>query len=171
MKTIKQCKTKKHEIKKCKTKLTTSLFINLLLALLSANTFANIPSNQNNQNILPKTITLSLQRQNQINSLKSYEFVLFYRNNCPHCISFKPVLKMHSDTFGIPIKAFDSAVAPQETINQYFGKEGFGVPTLFILNKNNLHAYPVSRGALTYPELINRMNQLAPRILAHESAS
>ena len=157
-------------IKKHKTKLTISLFINLLLATLGANTFASAQNNQNNQNVLPKTIALSLQRQNQINLLKNYEFILFYRNNCPHCISFKPILKMYSNTFGIPIKAFDSAVTSQGVIEQYFGKGvDFAVPTLFILNKDNLHAYQVARGALTYPELINRMSQLAPKILAHEN--
>ena len=109
-----------------------------------------------------------------------YVFVLFYSTNCPHCISFAPVLKKYAYDCGISVKAFavgqqavsifpDSVIVSQDTVNQFFGNGSeLSVPTLFVLNKNNYHAYPVSKGALTYLELNNRMNNLAPKILNHE---
>ncbi|EKD45258.1 MAG: hypothetical protein ACD_69C00363G0002, partial [uncultured bacterium] len=47
-------------------------------------------------------------------------------------------------------------------------RTNISVPTLFIMNKNNLHVYPVSSGALTYLELYTRMNDLVPKILQYE---
>lgn len=115
------------------------------------------------------------------NKLKrDYEFIFFYSTNCPHCLIFDPVLKLYSDNSGIPVKAFvfggvllpsfpDSTVLSQEIVDQFFGRGAMiGVPALFILNKRNLHAYPVSRGALTDLELAVRMNELTPKILQNE---
>jgi type-F conjugative transfer system pilin assembly thiol-disulfide isomerase TrbB len=127
----------------------------------------------------------SLQRQNLIDRpirmlRREYEFIFFYRTTCQHCVDFAPVLRSYSDNSGIQVKAFvvgvgsspyftNSAVVPQEVVNKFFGSGSkISVPTLFILNKNNFHAYPVSSGALTYLELTSRMNELTPKILRHE---
>lgn len=111
-----------------------------------------------------------------------YEFIYFYSGNCQHCLSFTPTLKLYSDNSGILVQAFvvgtgyspsfpNSSVVEQEVIEQYFGKGAkITVPTLFILNKNNYHAYPVSSGALSYLDLATRMNDLAPKIWRHEKA-
>jgi len=109
-----------------------------------------------------------------------YVFVLFYSTNCPHCTSFAPVLKKYAYDCSIPVQAFatgqavspnfpNSIIVPQDTIDQFFGSGSeLSVPTLFILNKHNYHAYPVAKGSLTYLELNNRMNILAPKVLKHE---
>jgi type-F conjugative transfer system pilin assembly thiol-disulfide isomerase TrbB len=144
----------------------------LLLLLLSGNTQAD-------RILIEQTPPPKSQIKNN-SELRNYEFVLFYRTNCPHCISFEPILKLYSDNSHIPVRAFalsnkastafpNSIAVSQELVDQYFGKgANVAVPTLFILNKNNLHAYPVSRGSLTYLELTNRMNQLVPKILSVE---
>ena len=128
-----------------------------------------------------------LQKQMPVRSLISvlkndYAFIFFYSNNCHHCKIFHPVLKLYSDNSGILVKAFaigdrastffpNSTVVVQEVINRFFGKGAkVSVPTLFIINKNNLHAYPVSRGALTYLELSKRMDELTPKILKNEKS-
>lgn len=127
-----------------------------------------------------------LARQNKllyssIAMLKNdYVFVLFYSTNCPHCISFAPVLKKYAYDCGIPVKAFavgqqaaaifpSSVIVSQDTVNQFFGSGSeLSVPTLFMFNRHNYHAYPVSKGSLTYLELNRRCNDLAPKILNHE---
>ena len=118
-----------------------------------------------------------------VSALKGeYEFIYFYGGNCQHCLSFTPTLKLYSDNSGILVQAFvvgagystsfpNSSVVEQEVIEQYFGKGAkIAVPALFILNRNNYHAYPVSSGALSYLDLATRMNDLAPKIWRHEKA-
>jgi type-F conjugative transfer system pilin assembly thiol-disulfide isomerase TrbB len=111
---------------------------------------------------------------------RDYEFIFFYSTDCQHCKSFDLVLKQYSDNLGISVKAFaigervspsfpNSIPVAQKVVDQFFGKGSqISVPALFILNKNNFHAYPVSSGSLTYSELNTRMNQLAPKILTNE---
>ena len=142
---------------------------------------------QNNFNPMSKLSNLSNQSSkqnnpnNQISNLnQNYEFIFFYSTNCQHCISFSPILKKYSDDFGIQVKAFvignkastyfpSSVAISQEIINQFFGSSSnLSVPALFILNKNNYHAYPVSSGSLSYLELTARMEDLIPKILQHE---
>ncbi|MBU0744245.1 MAG: conjugal transfer protein TraF [Gammaproteobacteria bacterium] len=129
-----------------------------------------------------------MRQQNAIHSKisllrRDYEFIFFYSSNCQHCRIFDPVLKLYSDNYGIPVKAFmvggkasqsfpNSIIVAQEIVNQFFGRGAkISIPTLFILNKNNFHAYPVSSGALTYLELTTRMGELTTRILQNEKNS
>jgi len=126
---------------------------------------------------------------------RDYEFIFFYSLSCAYCKSFAPVLKKYADNSGINVRGFilggnssnfdnhfpdffDSTVVKQEVLERFFGfsdksfsdkRSGIAVPTLFLLNKKNLHVYPVSRGSLTYLELIIRMNELIPKILNNEA--
>ena len=121
---------------------------------------------------------------------KDYEFIFFYSLSCTYCKSFAPVLKKYSDNSGINVRGFiiggnssnldnhfpdffDSTVVKQEVLERFFGfsdkGSGIALPTLFILNKKNLHAYPVSQGSLTYLELARRMDELIPKILNNEA--
>ena len=116
---------------------------------------------------------------------QDHVFIFFYSSSCLHCTNFSPVLKKYSRNSGIVVRALaingepsnqvissfsGSAIASQEIINRFFGVGAkLAVPALFILNKNNYHAYPVSSGALTYLELDARMNDLTPKILQHEN--
>lgn len=113
----------------------------------------------------------------------NYEFIYFHSGNCQHCLDFTPILKLYSARSGIAVQAFvvgtgslasfpKSSLVQQQVIEQYFGRGAkISVPTLFILNKDNYHAYPVSCGALSYLELSARMNTLASKIWQHEKAS
>src|SRR3972149_8766498 len=135
---------------------------------------------------------------NSYNSFESrlsrdYEFIFFYSFSCTYCKNFAPVLKRYSDSSGINIRGFilggnfanqesnyfpNSTVVNQEVIKSFFGSfvlldkknkgKGIAVPALFIMNKKNLHTYPVSQGALTYSELVRRMDELIPKILNYE---
>lgn len=156
----------------------------LFIMLINTKAFAGANAVQGDtQNQLDSRVLL--KQQNSINPLvrilkRDYEFVFFYSTTCPHCMDFAPVLKLYSDNSGISVKAFvmdqgassyfsNSVVISQEVVDQFFSKGAkVLVPILFILNKNNLHAYPVSSGALTYLELVSRMNDLAPKIIQHE---
>ena len=161
------------------------LLLPLLLAcLINARVFAEVSTVlENTQNSLVSGTLL--KQQNPINFLvralkRDYEFIFFYSTTCLHCRDFTPILKAYSDNSGISVKAFvighemslyfsNSTLVSQKMVDQFFGKGAkISVPTLFILNKGNLHAYPVSNGALTYLELASRMNELTPKILQHE---
>lgn len=108
-----------------------------------------------------------------------YQFILFYRSSCPYCQRFDPVLKKYSEDNGIKVIAFtldgislpsfpNSIPVSRKVIEEYFGDNEISVPTLFLLNIANLHAYPVSRGALSYYDLVSRMNELIPKVLSFE---
>ena len=126
---------------------------------------------------------------------KDYEFIFFYSLSCAYCKSFAPILKRYSDNSGINVRGFilggnssnfdnhfpdffDSTVVKQEVLERFFGFSdkgfsdkggGIAIPTVFILNKKNLHAYPVSQGSLTYLELARRMDELIPKILNNDN--
>ena len=119
---------------------------------------------------------------NKISSLKNhYQFVLFYRASCPHCRRFDPILKEYAENTGTKVVAFtldgvslpsfpNSIPVSRRILEQYFGNNEILVPTLFLLNKKNLHAYPVSVGELNYYELASRINNLIPKIISFERA-
>ncbi len=183
---MKKMKTVFMKLKYFITKLATLFFSFLLsllfiLSFLAISTFLIFIINTDalaESTYSPNTKNISLRR--------NYEFVFFYSTSCRHCMKFEPVLKKYSDSTGIQVRAFvvgegksvyfpNGTIVTQEIIEQFFGfsdsfKKGnsISVPTLFIINKNNLHAYPVSQGALTYSELYIRMNELIPKIIQHE---
>lgn len=109
-----------------------------------------------------------------------YQFVLFYKSTCPHCVRFDPVLKEYSRETGISIKAFttngrslpdlpQTKAIDQSTINKYFGTNGsLRVPTLFVMHKTTKHVFPVSTGEMQYFELKDRMNILMKKVAAYE---
>ena len=164
----------------------------LLLLLINTSAFADNSNAANSSSrILGNMQNLSSNQSAMVNKndsymfalSKDYEFIFFYSSNCHYCIKFNPVLKLYSDNSGIWVKAFaigngsspyfpSSTVVAQEVVDQFFGsfekRTNISVPTLFIMNKNNLHVYPVSSGALTYLELYTRMNDLVPKILRYE---
>jgi thiol-disulfide isomerase/thioredoxin len=158
------------------------LFISLFLILsVNADTSTNKSYNAKSSPFLIKKQTP--ERSPSILSGLDYEFILFYSPTCPHCIKFEPILKQYANNTRIPVRSFavdgsnlenysNSDALPLELIEQfrrYLGKKGnLSVPCLFILNKHNLHAYPVSQGALTYSKLCVRMEELIPKIIQLE---
>jgi len=72
----------------------------------------------------------------------------------------------------------NSVIAEQEVIDRFLGssnksfnkRKSITAPALFIMNKNNFHAYPASQGALTYSELVRRMDDLIPKIINNEAS-
>ena len=112
-----------------------------------------------------------------------YAFVLFYMGSCPHCQHFDPVLKEEAEMLNIPVYPFtldgqslpsfpDSATPTQDILKSFFGeKSTVTVPTLFLINVNNLHTYPVSQGELTQEELSNRLLQLTNDIQSKEGGA
>lgn len=180
------------------TKLATLFFSFLLsllfvLSFLAITTFLIFIINAD----APAASTHSASTRN-ISLSRDYEFVFFYSTTCRHCMKFEPILEKYSNNTGIKVRVFvvgegksdyfpNSTIVTQEIIEQFFGSfnssnssgssdfsdsfkkdSSISVPTLFIINKNNLHAYPVSHGALTYSELYIRMNELIPKIIQDE---
>ena len=178
-------------------KLKTAFLIFLLALLVSCDSFASILNiEQSNREIEIRSFTK--KNHKVINSIfnsynypgsrftKDYEFVFFYSLSCAYCRNFIPVLKRYSDNTGINVRGFilgspsnpdnyfpdffDSTVIKQKVSERFFGRENnIAVPALFILNNKNLRVYPVSRGALTYSELSQRMDDLVPKILNNEA--
>jgi len=114
-------------------------------------------------------------------STNHYLFILFYSGHCPHCRRFAPVLSVYSRMSGFSVLAFttdgfvlpsfpNSRVISKNVLQTFFGEYAqLAVPALFLLNRENGHAYPISQGALSYSELETRMNVLIPRILRYEN--
>lgn len=130
-----------------------------------------ITGTTNNQNTQDHFIALK----------NDYIFVLFYRSTCPYCRAFDPILKSFADHYGFNVEAFttdgeslpsfpNSTPIDPTIVQAFFGVGAeLEVPTLFLLNTQNGHVYPVSTGALSKEELFNRMNELAPKIVQNES--
>jgi len=127
--------------------------------------------NQNNQNTQGPFIALK----------NDYILVLFYRSTCPYCRAFDPILKSFADHYAFNVEAFttdgeslpsfpNSTPIDPKIVQAFFGAgTELEVPTLFLLNTQNGHVYPVSTGALSAEELLDRMNDLAPKIAQNES--
>lgn len=111
---------------------------------------------------------------------RHYTIVFFYGEHCPYCLKFAPVLKQYASLSRAPVQAVsvglitttlftDSMPATPELITQFFHSQAeLVVPAVFILNLHNYHAYQVTKGALTYPELAKQLAQLIPKIITHE---
>ena len=169
----------------------------LIGLLVSCNSFASILNvERSNPRIEAKPLA-DIKHQKSVNPTfyfynslesefsKNYEFIFFYSFSCAYCERFAPVLKGYSGNTGISVRSFvlggnsinqesnyfpDSTVVKQEVIESFFGKgKAVAVPALFIINKKNLHVYPVSQGSLSYSELVRRMDELSPKILSNEA--
>ena len=116
-----------------------------------------------------------------------YELVYFYSHSCSHCRTFTPVLVKYAKDNRLNIAGFllDENVSPinrqatdlsgsinadQEIIEKFFGRiDAVIAPALFLINKKTLHAYPVSRRALTYQELDARIRKLKSQVTKERS--
>ena len=163
-----------------------SFVLLVLPVLLSNNALAGNALSNDKVPTRTKTPIHSLQSNYAKVPLKQrYEFIFFYSATCQHCIDFCKTLKSYSVNRRIPVTAFkltrdsspyfpNSILVDQKTINRYFGTEekeaNIAVPVLFILNRANMHVYPVSRGNLTYFELTDRINNLTLKIQQFEQS-
>ena len=113
---------------------------------------------------------------------KKYELVYFYSHSCKYCHAFTPILAKYAKDNRINISGFvlgesvsstnqptvnlpGNINADQEIIEKFFGSvDAVIAPALFLLDKSNLHVYPVSQGALGYQELVSRIKQLQQQI-------
>lgn len=111
--------------------------------------------------------------------IETYRLVLFFSNQCPHCVNFAPVLKHYADAHQWRIEAislngeslpeFPHAVfATQAMIDVAYQGKPVTYPALFIANTQTHALYPVSFGELGDVELKERMNTLLRHIKDYE---
>lgn len=170
------------------------LLLTLSFLMCCMQGFSNVPSAQiasliKRHNIGDHSTSASLQeRPNgtsippEIQDLQSnYEFVLFFRSNCPHCHRFVPILKDFATYYGIKIIAYstdgpdlDGLHARKMTASEYkdyFLQGGFKavVPALYLQNKHTDQAYPVLFGEAEPYQLAKRINELMQHIKTQQA--
>ena len=111
---------------------------------------------------------------------KNYELVVFYLSTCPHCHRFLPILKSFSQLTHIPLQpytldgksmpGFPTTKVPPSALVQKLFPQGAMVPALYLLNRTNGHTFTVGIGEETPAQLLNRMREFAPKVLAYEEA-
>lgn len=108
-----------------------------------------------------------------------YRMVLFFSNQCPHCVSFAPVLKRYAQVNQWHIEAIslngetlpefpNATFATQDLIDVAYRGKPVVYPALFIANTLNKTVYPVSFGEMSYPELEERMQQMLVKMKDYE---
>ena len=132
------------------------------------------------RNILIFLMLINLAMEAAISEFSNeYELVYFYSHSCSHCRTFAPILRGYAKNNKLSIAGFllnknvspinrqatdlpGSINADQEIIEKFFGRIDAAVaPALFLLNRNNLHVYPISQEALSYQELVSRNKAVA----------
>lgn len=110
---------------------------------------------------------------------ETYRFILFFSNQCPHCIRFAPVLKAYADSHHWSIEAITlngeslpefphATFATQEMIDVAYQGKTVTYPALFIANTKTHALYPVSFGDMSALELDERMNAIREKMNAYE---
>lgn len=139
--------------------------LGLFLILLCTNAFPNdelIPSNNSNSS-----------------GHNPYKLVLFFSNQCPHCVRFAPVIKYLQDGEDWEVEAislnegtlpeFPNAIfATQNMIDNVYHGNPVVYPALFIANKTTKNIYPVVYGEMEPQELQERIVLILDKIKAYE---
>jgi type-F conjugative transfer system pilin assembly thiol-disulfide isomerase TrbB len=111
--------------------------------------------------------------------LPRHILILFFSNQCPHCISFAPILKEYATKNQWHIEAitlnehslpeFPHAIfATQEMIDVAYQGKPVVYPALFIANTTTKMLYPVSFGTLSYSELQERLSEVSIKVVEYE---
>ena len=107
--------------------------------------------------------------------------VLFFSNQCPHCINFAPILKRYAEQNQWSIEAVtlndqtlaefpDAIFATQEMIDVAYQGKPVVYPALFVANTKTKALYPVSFGELGVQELEEKMSLLSSKIKTYEES-
>lgn len=122
---------------------------------------------------------VSTQEHLKKNAHSPYILVLFFSNQCPHCVNFSPLLKHFADDYQWQIEAislngdtlpeFPNAMfATQPMIDVAYQGKPVVYPALFIANTASKALYPVSFGELEYEVLKDRVALLTQKIKIYE---
>lgn len=109
---------------------------------------------------------------------KHYELIIFYLSTCPHCHRFLPIVKsfaalthIHLQPYtldGKVMPGFPQTKVPPEALVQTLFPGGAMVPALYLLDQQNAHIFTVGIGEESPLQLLTRMRDLAPKVLAFE---
>lgn len=111
---------------------------------------------------------------------QTHDFVFFFASTCSYCHQFAPILnKVANDVSArvLPL-SFDNQPLPEfkdflpatsDWTTIAFKNQSIHYPALFIANPDTQMLYPVSIGALDEKELTIRLEELIPKIIAHEN--
>lgn len=108
-----------------------------------------------------------------------YRFILFFSNQCPHCVNFAPVIKAYAEAHQWTIEAISlngqslpefphATFATQAMLDVAYQGKTVTYPALFVANTETKALYPVSFGELGVAELEERMNALSEKIKRYE---
>ncbi len=111
---------------------------------------------------------------------ETHGFVFFFASTCPYCHQFSPVLSQVSKKLGArvlplsfdnqPLPEFQEALpASSDWTTVAFQNASIHYPALFIANPTTEKLYPVSIGSLSEMELMTRIDELIPKIMAYEN--
>lgn len=129
----------------------------------------------NEKKAIVQTPTTSLKQER----LDKYQLILFFSNQCPHCVKFAPVLKGYAEAHQWQIEAISlngqslpefphALFATQAMIDVAYQGKPVTYPALFIANTETHALYPVSFGELSEEELELRMDTLTHKIQTYE---
>ena len=108
-----------------------------------------------------------------------YKLVLFFSNQCPHCVRFAPVIKYFMDSEGWEVEALslnegtlpefpNATFANQSMIDSAYLGNPVVYPALFVANKRTKTLYPVAYGEMGYQELKERLAVISEKITIYE---
>ena len=91
----------------------------------------------------------------------------FFKNNCPYCEAFSPIVKQFSEKYGWDVLAVSEfgekhALFPRSVQDNGLA-ENWGVntyPSLFAVNPNTGHVVPVAIGMISIQEMEERIISL-----------
>ncbi|KTC84391.1 conjugal transfer protein TraF [Legionella drozanskii] len=159
-----------------------SLFLFIVVQTVEATPLSNHPLNKlmmshyevNLKSESPKTAVT------KANAQKSPHILVFiFSNQCPYCVQFAPLVKAYATANHWPIEAVslngqilpdfpDAIFATQDMIDVAYQGKPVVYPALFIANTRTKALYPVSFGALSYEELLERIQAITSKIKEHE---
>lgn len=95
---------------------------------------------------------------------QSYGLFFFFKNDCPYCMAFSPIVKQFSEKYNWEVLA----ISEDGEINEHFSRnvkdnglsETWGVetyPSLFAVNPKTGHVIPIANGMISIEEMEERI--------------
>lgn len=95
---------------------------------------------------------------------KEYGLFFFFKNDCPYCVAFAPIVKLFSDKYNWEVLAISTSGEKHNLFERSVQDNGLSAywnvdiyPSLFAVNPKTGHVIPIAQGMISIEEMEERI--------------